>query len=55
MRRSSEVVLFDATPRGESYVIGYQFNTVDTALIVYALERCGFEYIGVGHGLGLNA
>lgn len=50
-----EVILFDTTLRDGSYPIDYQFNTNDTALVAYALEECGFQYIEIGHGLGLNA
>lgn len=45
----------DVTLRDGSYLIDYKFTRRDTALIGSALESVGFEWIEIGHGLGLNA
>jgi 4-hydroxy-2-oxovalerate aldolase len=47
--------IFDVTIRDGSYVIDFQFHPEDVRLLCRALEQCGFRYIEVGHGLGLNA
>jgi len=47
--------ILECTLRDGSYVINYQFNAKDTAVIAAALEHVGFRYIEIGHGLGLNA
>jgi hypothetical protein len=47
--------IFDVTIRDGSYVIDFQFEREDVRLLCSALERAGFRYIEVGHGLGLNA
>lgn len=50
-----ELKILECTLRDGSYVIDYQFTTKDTAVIALALQNTGFEYIEIGHGLGLNA
>ncbi len=47
--------IFDVTIRDGSYVIDFQFCQQDVRLLCSSLDRMGFRYIEVGHGLGLNA
>lgn len=47
--------IMEVTLRDGSYVIDFQFTAEDTATLVSALEGAGFNWIEVGHGLGLNA
>lgn len=47
--------ILETTLRDGSYVIDFQFTAQDTAIIVQELEELGFEFIEIGHGLGLNA
>lgn len=50
-----EFDILECTLRDGSYVIDFQFTAEDTAVIALALEKAGFRYIEIGHGLGLNA
>lgn len=47
--------IFDTTIRDGSYAVDFKFSCDDVINIVSKLERLGFEYIEIGHGLGLNA
>jgi len=47
--------LLDTTIRDGSYVIDFQFNLKDVALISSVLDAAGVPLIEVGHGLGLRA
>jgi 4-hydroxy 2-oxovalerate aldolase len=47
--------ILETTLRDGSYAIDFSFTAADTAAISQELEQCGFQYIEVGHGLGLNA
>lgn len=47
--------IMEVTLRDGSYVIDFQFTAEDTATLVSALEKAGFRWIEIGHGLGLNA
>jgi len=53
--KQKEVNLLDCTLRDGSYVIDFQFTTSDTYNICKDLEKLGFEWIEVGHGVGLGA
>ena len=48
------VTLLETTLRDGAYAVNFQFTARDTARIASALERVGFEWIEVGHGLGLG-
>jgi 4-hydroxy 2-oxovalerate aldolase/long-chain acyl-CoA synthetase len=50
-----KVNILETTLRDGSYAVDFKFTAKDTANIAYALEQCGFEWIEIGHGLGLNA
>lgn len=47
--------ILDTTLRDGSYTVNFGFDEKDTYLIASALDRCGVDYIEVGHGNGLNA
>jgi 4-hydroxy-2-oxovalerate aldolase len=47
--------IMEVTLRDGSYVIDFQFTPEDTATLVSALAGVGFQWIEIGHGLGLNA
>lgn len=47
--------IIENTLRDGSYVIDFQFTKEQTQKVVSGLEHLGFEYIEVGHGLGLGA
>ncbi|WP_291726760.1 hypothetical protein [Bernardetia sp.] len=47
--------IVENTLRDGSYVIDFQFDRFQTARITKGLYDLGFEYIEVGHGLGLGA
>lgn len=47
--------ILDCTLRDGSYVIDFQFTAADTENIAYQLDKVGFSYIEVGHGVGLGA
>jgi len=47
--------ILECTLRDGSYAIDFQFTKQDTQAIAGALENLGFNFIEVGHGLGLGA
>jgi len=47
--------LLDTTLRDGSYAFNFQFTAHDTMVIVKALDEAGFEFIEIGHGVGLGA
>lgn len=47
--------IMECTLRDGSYAIDFQFTARDTAIIAAALENAGFNYIEIGHGVGMNA
>jgi 4-hydroxy-2-oxovalerate aldolase len=47
--------IVENTLRDGSYVINFQFNKEQTSVITKGLYELGFEFIEVGHGLGLGA
>lgn len=47
--------IVENTLRDGSYVIDFQFTKEQTQKVVSELDRMGFKYIEVGHGLGLGA
>jgi 4-hydroxy 2-oxovalerate aldolase len=49
------VEILDTTLRDGSYVIDFQFDGDDTALLVSELSHARIPYIEIGHGLGLGA
>ncbi|MBW2030913.1 MAG: 4-hydroxy-2-oxovalerate aldolase [Deltaproteobacteria bacterium] len=50
-----DVGILETTLRDGSYAINFQFTANDTAVIASELEEVGFEYIEIGHGVGLGA
>ncbi|MGE5473218.1 MAG: 4-hydroxy-2-oxovalerate aldolase [Ignavibacteriales bacterium] len=51
----AKVKLLETTIRDGSYAIDFSFTSTDVAIICSHLEEAGFEYIEIGHGVGLNA
>lgn len=51
---SKKINILECTLRDGSYAIDYQFTPEDTALVASSLERCGVEFIEIGHGVGFN-
>lgn len=51
----SRIKILETTLRDGSYAINFTFTSADTAIICKQLEDAGFEYIEIGHGVGLNA
>ena len=49
------MTLFDTTIRDGSYSVNFKGTEEDVIKIISKVERLGFEYIEIGHGLGLNA
>ena len=49
------VDIMEVTLRDGSYVVGFKFTAHDTALIASTLDRVGFRWIEIGHGLGMHA
>ena len=49
------VTIIENTIRDGSYAVNFQLSAVESNLIVKGLDGLGFEYIEVGHGLGLGA
>ena len=47
--------ILDCTLRDGSYVNDFQFTAKDTEKISHELDKAGFPYIEVGHGVGLGA
>jgi len=47
--------ILECTLRDGSYAVDFQFTKEDTQNIAGALETLGFNFIEVGHGLGLGA
>nr|WP_321496419.1 hypothetical protein [uncultured Methanolobus sp.] len=50
-----KVNILETTLRDGSYAINFSFTSTDTSIICKELEEAGFEYIEIGHGVGLNA
>ena len=55
MTSEHPVEIFDVTIRDGSYAVDFQFNREDVRFLYPLLERIGFRYIEIGHGLGLDA
>jgi len=48
-------VILETTLRDGSYAVNFSFTAHDTARICAQLERVGFDFIEIGHGVGLSA
>lgn len=55
MKALSDIDILDTTLRDGNYAVDFQFTARDTQIIALALEKAGFRWIEIGHGLGLNA
>lgn len=49
-----KITILDTTLRDGSYAVNYSFTSADTAIICHELEEAGFDFIEIGHGVGLN-
>ena len=49
------VQILECTLRDGSYAVDFKFTENDTAILAGALGRLGFQWIEIGHGLGLGA
>lgn len=49
------IKIMDVTLRDGSYANHFQFSLAQQKVITTKLEELGFEYIEIGHGMGLNA
>lgn len=47
--------ILETTLRDGSYAINFNFSAMDTYLICQELEKSGFKYIEIGHGVGIGA
>ncbi|MCR5304302.1 MAG: 4-hydroxy-2-oxovalerate aldolase [Lachnospiraceae bacterium] len=47
--------IMDVTMRDGSYAVNFQFSLSQQRLITTGIEDLGFEYIEIGHGMGLGA
>jgi len=52
---NKKVNIIETTLRDGSYAVNFSFTSTDTSQICASLENVGFEYIEIGHGVGLNA
>lgn len=52
---SSGLRLLECTLRDGSYAVDFRFTRADTALLCQLLSDLGFDYLEIGHGLGINA
>ena len=51
----SKVTILETTLRDGSYTNNFSFSFKNTQEICKKLEDVGFEFIEIGHGLGMNA
>lgn len=51
----NRVKIMDVTLRDGSYANNFQFSCSEQRLITTSLEDLGYEYIEIGHGMGLGA
>lgn len=54
-KQTTDISILDCTLRDGSYAIDYKFTALDTFLVSFGLEKAGFQWIEIGHGLGLGA
>ena len=52
---NKDIIIMDVTLRDGSYANHFQFSLAQQKIITSKLEELGFEYIEIGHGMGLNA
>ena len=50
-----ELKILETTLRDGSYAVNFSFTSADTSVICRELESAGFEFIEIGHGVGLGA
>lgn len=52
---NSQLKIMDVTLRDGSYANNFQFSCSEQKIITTSLEKLGYEYIEIGHGMGLGA
>jgi 4-hydroxy 2-oxovalerate aldolase len=52
---AGRVEILECTLRDGSYAVDFKFTENDTAMLAGVLDRLGFRWIEVGHGVGLGA
>ncbi|WP_320173894.1 hypothetical protein [Maridesulfovibrio sp.] len=55
MSKSKDVEILECTLRDGSYAIDFKFTSSDTALLTKQISKAGFNWIEIGHGLGIGA
>lgn len=50
-----KIKILECTLRDGSYAVDFQFSIKDTQKICGSLDGAGFEYIEIGHGIGMGA
>ncbi len=50
-----KLTILETTLRDGSYAVNFSFTSSDTSIICKQLEEAGFEFIEIGHGVGLRA
>ena len=55
LRPAKRVEILECTLRDGSYAVDFKFTENDTAILAGVLDRLGFRWIEVGHGVGLGA
>lgn len=55
MKKNKDINIIETTLRDGSYAVSFSFTATDTSEICRNLENAGFDYIEIGHGVGLNA
>ncbi len=53
--KSKDLKILETTLRDGSYALNFSFTSADTSVICRELEGAGFEFIEIGHGVGLRA
>lgn len=54
-KNTADLTILDCTIRDGNYAVDFKFTAADTALLTAELVKLGFEWIEVGHGVGLGA
>lgn len=52
---ATKMKIMDVTLRDGSYANNFQFSCAEQKMITTSLEKLGFDYIEIGHGMGLGA
>jgi isopropylmalate/homocitrate/citramalate synthase len=50
----NDIKIMETTLRDGSYAVDFSFTCADTSIICQEIENSGFEFIEIGHGVGLS-